>query len=72
MDYWEITKEQPYNCDTGLCTFFDMSLLKAVIGFLKKLFIIICKYTVAIFRGTRRGSQILLRMVVSHHVVAGI
>jgi hypothetical protein len=36
------------------------------------LFIIICKYTVAVFRHTRRGSQILLRMVVSHHVVAGI
>ena len=33
---------------------------------------IICKYTVAVFRHTRRGSQILLRMVVSHHVVAGI
>ena len=30
------------------------------------------KYTVAIFRHTRRGSQILLQMVVSHHVVAGI
>jgi glucan phosphoethanolaminetransferase (alkaline phosphatase superfamily) len=34
--------------------------------------IIICKYTVAVFRHTRRGSQILLRMIVSHHVVAGI
>jgi hypothetical protein len=33
---------------------------------------IICKYTVAVFRHTRRGSQILLGMVVSHHVVAGI
>jgi hypothetical protein len=33
---------------------------------------IICKYTVAVFRHTRRGSQILLQMVVSHHVVAGI
>jgi hypothetical protein len=42
--------------------------------FLKKdLFIfIICKYTVAVFRHTRRGSQISLQMVVSHHVVAGI
>jgi hypothetical protein len=42
------------------------------IYFFKDLFIIICKYTVAVFRHTRRGSQILLRMVVSHHVVAGI
>jgi hypothetical protein len=40
--------------------------------FLKDLFIILCKYTVAVFRHTRRGSQILLQMVVSHHVVAGI
>jgi hypothetical protein len=34
--------------------------------------LIICKYTVAVFRHSRRGSQISLRMVVSHHVVAGI
>jgi hypothetical protein len=33
---------------------------------------IICKYTVVVFRHTRRGRQISLRMVVSHHVVAGI
>jgi hypothetical protein len=32
---------------------------------------IICKYTVAVFRHSRRGHQILLQMVVSHHVVAG-
>jgi hypothetical protein len=33
---------------------------------------IICKYTAAVLRHSRRGSQISLRMVVSHHVVAGI
>jgi uncharacterized membrane protein len=33
---------------------------------------IICKYTVAVFRHTRRGRQISLQMAVSHHVVAGI
>jgi hypothetical protein len=40
----------------------------------KDLFIVysICKYTVAVFRHTGRGSQMSLRMVVSHHVVAGI
>jgi hypothetical protein len=38
----------------------------------KKAFIIIHKYTVAVFRHTRRGRQISLQMVVSHHVVAGI
>jgi hypothetical protein len=40
--------------------------------FLRFYLFIICKYTVAVFRHTRRGHQISLRMVVSHHVVAGI
>jgi hypothetical protein len=40
--------------------------------FFKIYLFIICKYTVAVFKHSRRGSQILLRMVVSHHVVAGI
>jgi hypothetical protein len=40
--------------------------------FLKIYLFIICKYTVAVFRHSRRGHQISLRMVVSHHVVAGI
>jgi hypothetical protein len=39
--------------------------------FLKIYLFIICKYTVAVFRHTRRGRQISLWMVVSHHVVAG-
>ncbi|EEQ62540.1 hypothetical protein CBFG_06252, partial [Clostridiales bacterium 1_7_47FAA] len=34
--------------------------------------IIISNYTVAVFRHPRRGRQISLQMVVSHHVVAGI
>jgi hypothetical protein len=38
----------------------------------KDLFIIIHKDTVADFRRTRRGHQILLQVVVSYHVVAGI
>jgi uncharacterized membrane protein YwaF len=29
------------------------------------------EYTIAVFRPTRRGHQISLQMVVSHHVVAG-
>ena len=37
----------------------------------KDLFII-CKYTVVIFRHSRRGRQISLQMVVSCHVVAEI
>jgi hypothetical protein len=40
--------------------------------FLNIYFIIICKYTVTVFRHSRRGHQISLWMVVSHHVVAGI
>jgi hypothetical protein len=43
-----------------------------LIFFLKIYLFIICKYTVAVFRHSRRGCQILLQMVVSHHVVAGI
>ena len=38
----------------------------------KDLFIVICKYTIAVFRHTRRGRQISLQVIVSHHVVAGI
>jgi hypothetical protein len=38
----------------------------------KDVFIIISKHTIAVFGCTRRGRQISLRMVVSHHVVAGI
>jgi hypothetical protein len=33
---------------------------------------VICKYTVVVFRHSRRWHQISLQMVVSHHVVAGI
>jgi hypothetical protein len=40
--------------------------------FFKIYLFIICKYTVAVFRHPRRGRQISLRVVVSHHVVAGI
>jgi hypothetical protein len=40
--------------------------------FLKRYLFIICKYTVAVFRHTRRGCPISLQMVMNHHVVAGI
>jgi hypothetical protein len=39
--------------------------------FLKIYVFYVCEYTVAVFRHTRRGHQIPLQMVVSHHVVAG-
>jgi hypothetical protein len=32
----------------------------------------VSKYTVAVFRHTKRGRLISLQMVVSHHVVTGI
>jgi hypothetical protein len=41
-------------------------------NFLKIYLFIICKYTVAVFRHSRRESQISLPVVVSRHVVAGI
>jgi hypothetical protein len=41
--------------------------------FLKDLYLfIVCKYTVTVSRHSRGGHQILLLMVVSHHVLAGI
>jgi hypothetical protein len=40
--------------------------------FFLNLFMVICKYTVAVFRHTRRRCQISLWVVLSHHVVAGI
>ena len=53
---------------------FSPALLgEEAIFFFKIYFIfIICKYTVAVFRHSRRGSHISLWMVVGHHVVAGI
>jgi len=39
---------------------------------LKKIYLFyVYEYTIAIFRHTRRGHQIPLQMVVSHHVLAG-
>jgi hypothetical protein len=35
------------------------------------LFYMYNEYSVAVFRHTRRGHQVPLQMVVSHHVVAG-
>jgi hypothetical protein len=40
--------------------------------FLKIYLFIIYKYTVAVLRHTRKGHQISLQMVVSHHAAAGI
>jgi hypothetical protein len=39
--------------------------------FMKMFLFYICEYTVTVFRHTRRGHQIPLQVVVSHHVVAG-
>ena len=60
----------------GLQSLLQMDLLYvgegAVVqgGFFFSLFYIY-EHTVAVFRHTRRGHQIPLQMVVSHHVVAG-
>jgi hypothetical protein len=52
--------------------FAAFSVISSLFFFFKIYLFIICKYIVAVFRHSRRGSQISLRMVVSHHVVAGI
>jgi hypothetical protein len=44
----------------------------AVVFFLRFIYLLHVMYTVAVFRPSRRGRQISLQMVVSHHVVAGI
>jgi hypothetical protein len=50
-----------------------LTLVKQILFFFLKIYLfIICKYTVAVFKHSRRGSQISLKMVVSHHVVARI
>ena len=51
---------------------FNFFPIVVFIFFIKLYLFIICKYTVAVFRHSRRGGQISLWMVVSHHVVAGI
>ena len=60
-------------CQTYYVADDDLEFLFFLFSFFKDLFIYyICKYTVLVFRHTRRGSWIPLQMFVSHHVVAGI
>jgi hypothetical protein len=69
---WIVTQGPSVNLARGLSI---LLILSAKFIFKIYLFIylfIICKYTVAVFRHSRRGRQISLRLVVSHHVVAGI
>jgi hypothetical protein len=55
-----------------LLSFFPFFLPSFFLFFLKNcLLFYVCEYTVVFFRHTRRGHQIPLQMVVSHHVVAG-
>jgi hypothetical protein len=59
-------KSQPQCCSSHLPTVFSFVL------FLRFMYLFyVCEYTVAVFRQTRRGHQIPLQMVVSHHVVGG-
>jgi hypothetical protein len=52
--------------------FLKLFFIFKFMSFFSKIIYIIWKYTVAVFRHTRRGCQISLWMVVSHHVVVGI
>jgi hypothetical protein len=63
-------------CVRSLCVYMQECLHlyieifpQSLLHFLKK--IIYIYITIAVFRHTRRGHQIPLQMVVSHHVVAG-
>jgi hypothetical protein len=53
-----------YLLDSQLVCFFYLFIYLFI-------YLLYVKYTVAVFRRTRRGHQISLRVVVSHHVVAG-
>jgi hypothetical protein len=55
-----------------LSVYVQMHVKNIIFFSFQDLFIIIHRYTVAVFRCTRRGHQISLQVVVSHHVVAGI
>jgi hypothetical protein len=68
----EIYSLENYNSvDRKLTLFFEaLNFFFFFFFFLKIYLFYVCEYTVAIFRHTRRGHQIPLQMVVSHHVVA--
>ena len=55
-----------------LSIYLSIYLSLGVVFFFKICLFYVYEYTVAIFRHTRRGHQIPLQMVVSHHVIAGI
>jgi hypothetical protein len=67
--FWYSRRCYTYQC---VQKYYSLIYIFPTISFFLKIYLfIICKYTAAVFRHTRRGSQISLRMVVSYHVVAG-
>jgi hypothetical protein len=66
---WAVTNHKTENLNKIV---FKSSMSFFFFFFFKRFIYLLCKYTVAVFRHSRRGSQILLRMVMSHHVVAGV
>jgi hypothetical protein len=68
-----VTVDQPKCVCVCVCIYIYIYIYTLKLFFKRFIYLfIICKYTVAVFRRTRRGHQISLRVVVSHHVVAGI
>jgi hypothetical protein len=65
-DPLELEFEATVSCHVGACSLEEQSVF-----FFLDLLVLISKYTVADFIHTRRGRQISLQMVVSHHVVGG-
>ena len=50
----------------------DIENIICFVSFFLKIYLFyLYEFTVAVFRHTIRGHQVLLQMVVSHHVVAG-
>jgi hypothetical protein len=62
----------PSTCSSQAHSFRSTLLAQSLLASTQRFIIIIHKYTVADYRQTRRGCQISLQVVVSHHVVAGI
>jgi hypothetical protein len=64
--------ELPCGCWESYVTWSSGRAVSAFFFFFKSYLFYLYEYTVAVLRHTRRGHQIPLQMVVSHHVVAGI
>jgi hypothetical protein len=69
---WKPQSAFPVSTSQFVAILMVLQIDTIILGFKKKIYLFyLCEYTVAVFRHTRRGHQIPLQMVVSHHVVGG-